>query len=78
MQELRYLSELTGLKVLNLAENPMCDELPYYRLMVLKHLPQLEKLDDIAVSFEELESARDMDIKNALSEGASGEKKTYV
>lgn len=55
LQELRYLSELTQLKVLNLAENPISTELPHYRLMVLKHTPQLEKLDDISVTYQELQ-----------------------
>jgi len=45
--ELRYLQPLTKLKVLNLSENPISTALPGYRLLVIKSLPNLEKLDDI-------------------------------
>jgi hypothetical protein len=50
------------LRTLNLSENPIATELPHYRLMVLKYLPKLEKLDDIVVSYQEHEEARELDI----------------
>ena len=49
LEELSYLTGLKNLKVLNLSENPMSQEnggIPFYRSVVLKHLPWLEKLDD--------------------------------
>jgi len=49
--ELRHLKGLAHLKVLNLGENPISSQLPGYRLLVLKTLPDLEKLDDVAVSY---------------------------
>lgn len=44
-----------------MSENPITS-LPNYRLMVLKYLPRLEKLDDIQVNYQELEQAREVDI----------------
>ena len=49
LMELCYLTGLKNLKVLNLGENPISMEnggIPFYRSVVLKHLPWLEKLDD--------------------------------
>lgn len=57
LDELKYLSGLQNLKVLNLGENPISSDqggLPFYRLTVISHLPWLEKLDDIPISYEEL------------------------
>ena len=64
VRQLDYLSTLSSLKVLSLIENPISRLLPNYRLMVLKYLPQLEKLDDIPVTHEELEEARDVEMDN--------------
>lgn len=50
--EVRYLQNMPGLKVLWLLENP-CAELPNYRLLVIKMLPSLEKLDNQQVTLEE-------------------------
>ena len=58
-EELKYLQNLRQLKVLNLGENPISTELRDYRIMVLKTMPWLEKLDDIQVTYQELELARD-------------------
>lgn len=60
LMELRYLTGLKNLKVLNLAENPISAEqggIPFYRSVVLKHLPWLEKLDDTPVTYEEVQMA---------------------
>ena len=60
LMELRYLSGLKNLKVLNLGENPMSAEhggIPFYRSVVLKHLPWLQKLDDTPVTYEEVQMA---------------------
>ena len=59
LDELRYLQNLRNLKVLNLGENPLSTDLRDYRMYVLKNLPWLDKLDDIQVTYQELELARD-------------------
>ena len=51
LSQISHLQGLNNLRVLNLSENPISQELPGYRLVVLKYLPKLEKLDDIAVSY---------------------------
>jgi len=56
--QIHYLSGLNGLRTLNLSENPISEGLPHYRLMVLKYLPKLEKLDDIVVTYQEHEEAK--------------------
>ncbi|XP_057218305.1 cilia and flagella associated protein 410 [Triplophysa rosa] len=55
LSELKHLKNLTRLKVLWLAENPCCASDPtQYRLTVLRNLPGLHKLDNQAVTEEEL------------------------
>ena len=66
--ELSYLRNLKSLKVLNLSENPIAEQLPQYRLMVIKSIPTLEKLDDVMVSYEEHEQARSLDIQQAFAD----------
>ena len=66
--ELSYLRNLKTLKVLNLSENPIAEQLPHYRLMVIKSIPSLEKLDDVMVSYEELEQARNLDIQQVFAD----------
>ena len=51
-----------------MSENPITT-LPNYRLMVLKYLPRLEKLDDVEVSYQELELAREIDIQQMINDG---------
>lgn len=48
------------MKVLNLSENPISTALPGYRLLVIKMLPNLEKLDDVAISYYEKDVAMNM------------------
>ncbi|XP_029462362.1 cilia- and flagella-associated protein 410 isoform X2 [Rhinatrema bivittatum] len=58
LAELFYLKELPRLRVLWLAENPCCgQDLLRYRLTVLRNLPNLQKLDNQAVTEEELSQA---------------------
>lgn len=86
LQELKYLCGLKNLKVLNLGENPISAEhggLPYYRSVVLKHMPWLEKLDDVAVSYDEVQMAQEIDldqITDLMNQpgGNEAQKKTYV
>jgi len=58
--ELGYMTGLRNLKSLNLGENPISAEqggIPFYRSVVLKHLPWLEKLDDQPVTYDEVQMA---------------------
>lgn len=45
---------MPNLKVLNLSENPISAANPVnYRMVAIKYLPNLEKLDDVPVNFIE-------------------------
>ncbi|NWV45517.1 CU002 protein, partial [Daphoenositta chrysoptera] len=58
LDELFYLKALPRLRVLWLAENPCCGPDPHrYRMTVLRNLPGLQKLDNQAVTEEELSQA---------------------
>ncbi|XP_054105040.1 cilia- and flagella-associated protein 410 isoform X2 [Callithrix jacchus] len=58
LAELFYLKGLPRLRVLWLAENPCCGTSPHrYRMTVLRTLPRLQKLDNQAVTEEELSRA---------------------
>ena len=49
--------------------------MPQYRLAIIKHCPNLEKLDDELVSYEEKQQARALDmneIKEMLQGGYTG------
>ncbi|XP_071977091.1 cilia- and flagella-associated protein 410 isoform X2 [Engystomops pustulosus] len=60
--QLYYLKHLPRLKILWLSENPCCNPDPHkYRMTVLKTLPNLQKLDNQAVTAEE--------VSHAMSEG---------
>ena len=50
--EIKYLMELSNLKVLWLWDNPIC-LLPYYRDYIIKSLPNLIKLDNNTISEED-------------------------
>ncbi|XP_056390959.1 cilia- and flagella-associated protein 410 isoform X2 [Hyla sarda] len=55
MSELYYLKHLPRLKILWLSENPCCNPDPHkYRMTVLRNLPNLQKLDNQAVTAEEV------------------------
>ncbi|NWT18217.1 CU002 protein, partial [Vireo altiloquus] len=55
LDELFHLKALPRLRVLWLAENPCCGPDPHrYRMTVLRNLPSLQKLDNQAVTEEEL------------------------
>ena len=56
LNEIKYLTDCQNLNVLWLSENPICDN-PNYRSIVICILPQLQKLDDIAITEEEREKA---------------------
>ncbi|XP_058920804.1 cilia- and flagella-associated protein 410 isoform X2 [Kogia breviceps] len=58
LAELFYLKGLPCLRVLWLAENPCCGVCPHrYRMTVLRNLPHLQKLDNQAVTEEEVSRA---------------------
>ncbi|KAK4311677.1 hypothetical protein Pmani_016839 [Petrolisthes manimaculis] len=56
INEVLYLRQLPKLKSLWLADNP-CAEFEQYRLTVLRALPHLQKLDNVAVDSEEVQKA---------------------
>ena len=56
LNEIKYLTDCHNLSVLWLSENPICDN-PNYRAVVICVLPQLQKLDDIAITDEERDRA---------------------
>lgn len=69
IQELRYLTGLKNLKVLNLGENPISADnggIPFYRQVVLKHIPWLEKLDDVPVTYDEVQMAQEVDMDQII------------
>ncbi|GFY37675.1 hypothetical protein TNIN_71951 [Trichonephila inaurata madagascariensis] len=55
--EIRHLRDLPKLKNLWLADNP-CAESDDYRLTVIRALPQLQKLDNMPIRPDEIESAK--------------------
>lgn len=57
LNEVLYLKDLPKLKNLWLADNP-CAENDHYRLTVLRHLPNLQKLDNQNVQCQEVERAK--------------------
>ena len=52
LSEVRYLQQLSQLKVLWLSHNPCADH-PQYRQYIIKTLPQIIKLDNAEVTLEE-------------------------
>ncbi|XP_059613719.1 uncharacterized protein F09G8.5 isoform X3 [Phlebotomus argentipes] len=64
LSELAYLQSLPNLKYLWLEENPCVERAgPNYRAIVLRTLPNLQKLDNIDVTPEELAEARRGSVK---------------
>ncbi|XP_075036361.1 cilia- and flagella-associated protein 410 [Mixophyes fleayi] len=58
LSELYYLKLLPKLKILWLSENPFCCPDPHrYRMTVLRNLPNLHKLDNQAVTVDEVSKA---------------------
>ncbi|GIY51526.1 hypothetical protein CDAR_251701 [Caerostris darwini] len=57
LAEIRHLRDLPKLKNLWLADNP-CAESDDYRLTVIRALPQLQKLDNMPIRPDEIESAK--------------------
>ena len=56
LNEIKHLTDCQNLSVLWLSQNPICDN-PNYRAVVICVLPQLQKLDDIAITDEERDKA---------------------
>ncbi|XP_052093807.1 cilia- and flagella-associated protein 410-like [Mytilus californianus] len=65
LSEICHLKTLPNLRNLWLADNP-CDQTKNYRQTVLKTLPNLQKLDNIAVSEDELAQAQEDGIDLSL------------
>ncbi|XP_069331008.1 cilia- and flagella-associated protein 410 isoform X2 [Eulemur rufifrons] len=79
LAELFHLKDLPHLRVLWLAENPCCGANPHrYRMTVLRNLPNLQKLDNQAVTEEELSRAL-MEGEEITAPGREGpEQLSYV
>ena len=60
-----------------MSENPISTSLPGYRLLVIKYLPNLEKLDDVAVTYQEKDIVMNMD-DNEIMQKHETAKKEYV
>ena len=52
LSEIDHLAALPGLKIIWLAENPVANH-ANYRAYCIKTLPQLQKLDNVEITFEE-------------------------
>lgn len=63
LSQLSYLTNCRNLRVLWLSENPISN-VPFYREMVIKCLPSLEKLDDREITDEERQYASSLDLDN--------------
>lgn len=63
LKEINFLKHLPKLNVLWLSENPISAH-PNYRMYVLNKLPNLQKLDEVDVSPEEVEAASSMEIND--------------
>lgn len=61
LSQLAYLSSLKNLKILWLSENPIAN-IPFYREIVIKCLPHLERLDDKNITEEERQYAFSLDL----------------
>ncbi|XP_005999160.1 cilia and flagella associated protein 410 isoform X2 [Latimeria chalumnae] len=77
LEELHHLKPLPRLRVLWLAENPCCGQDPQkYRMTVLRNLPHLQKLDNQAVTEDELsqalEEGEEITVPPANERGANG------
>ena len=66
LAEVQYLTSLKQLRVLWLWDNP-CAETPNYRLIVIKFLPHLVKLDNTEVTTEERQAAGHINLDAELS-----------
>eukprot|EP00830_Metopus_es_P022284 TRINITY_DN9811_c0_g1_i1.p1 TRINITY_DN9811_c0_g1~~TRINITY_DN9811_c0_g1_i1.p1 ORF type:complete len:265 (-),score=57.87 TRINITY_DN9811_c0_g1_i1:59-853(-) len=65
LSEVQYLCPLKQLRVLWLWDNP-CAETPNYRLIVIKMLPQLVKLENNEITGEEREAAAHINVEDGL------------
>ncbi|KAI1292655.1 hypothetical protein HDE_06870 [Halotydeus destructor] len=71
LSQLVHLQDLTNLKKLWLSGNP-CTEQPNYRLTVLRALPNLEMLDNVVVTPDEVTQAEEIgDDLNSTTESCS-------
>ena len=76
ISEICYLRDLPRLKNLWLEENPCAEgDADLYRMTVIKNIPQLQKLDNVAVTSEEMADAmrRGLDLDHPLDGGSSNQ-----
>ncbi|XP_069958708.1 dynein axonemal assembly factor 11 isoform X9 [Cherax quadricarinatus] len=74
INEILYLRQLPKLKSLWLADNP-CAEFEQYRLTVLRALPHLQKLDNVAVDSEEVQQAMVCGVPLPATENSRGDER---
>ncbi|XP_042230310.1 uncharacterized protein LOC121871841 isoform X7 [Homarus americanus] len=74
INEILYLRQLPKLKSLWLADNP-CADFEQYRLTVLRALPHLQKLDNVAVDSEEVQKAMVCGVPLPSTEGSRGDER---
>ena len=70
LEEIDYLVPLQNLKIIWLAENPIA-QIAGYRQHVIRKLPQLEKLDNVEVTFEEKQEAMNQGATSQLEQASS-------
>ncbi len=75
LKEILHLRNLSKLKVLWLACNPVSEN-PYYRIFIVKHLPHLTKLDNEEVKQEERDAAAKFNPEVALGSSENMQSKT--
>jgi len=76
ISELCYLRDLPRLKNLWLEENPCAaGDAELYRMTVIKNIPQLQKLDNVGVTSEEMADAmrRGLDLDHPLDGGSTNQ-----
>jgi len=76
ISEICYLRDLPRLKNLWLEENPCAEgDSELYRWTVIRNIPQLQKLDNVAVTSEEMAEAmrRGLDLDHPLDGGSSNQ-----
>ena len=76
ISEICYLRDLPRLKNLWLEENPCAEgDSELYRQTVIRNIPQLQKLDNVAVTSEEMAEAmrRGLDLDHPLDGGSANQ-----
>lgn len=65
--EVKFLISCPNLRTLWLSENPVAEKTKNYRLVVIKTLPQITKLDDTMITTEERKNADNFDLGSVIN-----------